>query len=220
MPDRQDHQTRVPDGELPVLASARMNQWQQQPGPNWGPPPPGPPQQPYPQQPYPQQHYYPQPGYPQQYPGYPYPPPRPASKGAAGTAIALSFIIAFFQALACLGYIALSSEISDAGNAIREWVPGFLIAEGILRLLAAIALVVGAVMLIRRNAAGRWVTAGAALALVLLQVLEYVVRSGILPTSGASPLSTLVSVVLPITLIILVLTGSTRRWLDEGRLRR
>jgi ABC-type dipeptide/oligopeptide/nickel transport system permease component len=55
--------------------------------------------------------------------------------------------------------------------------------------------------------------------LVLLQILEYTVRTGILPTSGASPVSTLISVILPITLIVLVLTGSTRRWLDEGRRR-
>jgi hypothetical protein len=33
-------------------------------------------------------------------------------------------------------------------------------------------------------------------------------------------MSTLVSVILPIALIVVVLTGGTRRWLDEGRLRR
>lgn len=211
-----------------------MNPWQQQPGPNWGPPPPGPPQQPYPPGQYPPQPYPPQqpyaphqypppgfqhPGYPQQYPGYPYPPPRPASSGTAVTAIVLSLIIALFQAFACIGYIALSSEISDAGNAIREWVPGFLIFEGIVRILSAAVLVVGAVLLMRRNPAGRWVTAGAALAIVVFQFLEYAVRSGVLPTSGASPLSTLISVILPITLIILALTGATRRWIDDGRLR-
>lgn len=201
-----------------------MNPWQQQPGPNWDPPPPGPPQQPYPPGPYPPQPYaspgYQHPGYRQQYPGYPYPPPRPASSGAAVTAIVLSLIIALFQAFACIGYIALASEISDAGNAVREWVPGFLIFEGIVRILTAAVLVVGAVLLMRRNPAGRWVVAGAALAIVVFQFLEYAVRSGVLPTSGASPLSTLISVILPITLIVFALTGATRRWIDEGRLRR
>ncbi|UNB52796.1 hypothetical protein [Mycolicibacterium sp. YH-1] len=201
-----------------------MNPWQQQPGPNWDPPPPGPPQQPYPPGPYPPQPYaspgYQHPGYPQQYPGYPYPPPRPASSGAAVTAIVLSLIIALFQAFACIGYIALASEISDAGNAVREWVPGFLIFEGMVRILTAAVLVVGAVLLMRRNPAGRWVVAGAALAIVVFQFLEYAVRSGVLPTSDASPLSTLISVILPITLIVFALTGATRRWIDEGRLRR
>jgi len=203
-----------------------MNPWQQQPGPNWGPPPPGPPQQPYPpgyqQQPHPHQPYpqlgYPPPGYPQ--PGYPNPAPRPAGSGTAVTAIVLSSLIALFQLLACIGYLALGSELSEHGNPIREWVPGFLYFEGLARLLVAAVLVVGAVLLARRKSAGRWVTAGAAIAVLVLQLVEYGVRSGILPTSGASPLSTLSSVILPITLIIVVLTGSTRRWLDEGWPRR
>jgi hypothetical protein len=83
-----------------------------------------------------------------------------------------------------------------------------------------VALIVGVVLLSRRHLAGRWVTAGAAIAVVVFQILEYVVSSGVLPTSGASPMSTLVSVILPIALIVVVLTGGTRRWLDEGRLRR
>jgi hypothetical protein len=95
-----------------------MNPWQQQPGPNWGPPPPGPPQQPYPQ------------------PGYPVPFHRPAGSGTAVTAIVLSSLIALFQGLAFIGYLALGSELSDEGNAVREWVPGFLYFEGLARLLS------------------------------------------------------------------------------------
>jgi hypothetical protein len=152
-----------------------------------------------------------------QYPGYPHPPPRPAGKAAAVMAIGLSFIIAFFDALGCLGYFFLSSEAFEGGDARREWIPDYLLVNGILRVLAAAALVVGAVMLIRRTVAGRWITAGAALSLVLFQILEYAVWPHILPNSGASPLGTVVSVILPVTLIILVLTRSTRSWLDEGR---
>lgn len=202
-------------GASTVLASARMNQWQQQPGPNWGTPPPGPPQQPYPTQ-----QYYQQPGYPQPYPGYPYPPPRRASGTAAATAIALGFIVAFFQALSCIGHIGYASDLSDAGNAPREWIPGFLFFDGILRFLAAGALVVGAVMLTQRIAAGRWLAASASVTLVLVQILEYAVYSNVQPSPDAKPLSTLVTVILPVVLIIVVLAGSTRRWLDEGRLRR
>jgi hypothetical protein len=61
---------------------------------------------------------------------YPYPPPRPAGAGAAVTAIVPSLIIALCQAFACIGYLAPASELSEAGNAAREWVPGFLIVEG------------------------------------------------------------------------------------------
>jgi len=217
-----------PDGELTLLASAGMNQWQQQPGPNWGPPPPGPPQQPYSQQPYPpqqsypQQHYYPQPGYPQQYPGYPYAKPRPAGKGTAGTAIALGFITALLQLIAGAGYIRTSSDSSDGATSLREWIPDFMVANGVLRILAAAALVVRAVLLTRRNRAGRWVTVGAALTFVPLQILEYAVWSSVWPTSESvvQPLSVVIGVILPITIIVLVLTGSTRRWLAEGWLRR
>jgi hypothetical protein len=215
-----------------------MNPWQQEPGPDAGRTPPGPPQLPYPQQPYPQQGYqqpypyqpqsYAQPGYPQQpypqpghpYPhsGQPYPQRAPASSSAAAvTAIALSLIIALFQTFAFIGYLALASELTEAGNAVRAWVPGFLMFEGIARFLVAAALVVGAVLLIRRNALGRWVTVGAASSVIVFQFVEYVVRSGILPTSGASPLSTLISVLLPTTLIVVALNGSTRRWLEERR---
>lgn len=59
------------------------------------------------------------------------------------------------------------------------------------------ALITGTILLIRRRHAGRWVTAGAAIAVIVLQGADYGVRSGVLPTSG-----------------------STRRWLDEARLRR
>jgi len=216
------------DGELTVLASARMNQWQQQPRPNWGPPPPSPPQQPYPQQPYapqqpyPQQQYYQQPGYPQQYAGYPYPPPRRAGGGAAGTAIALGFITALLQLIAGAGYIRTSSDSSDGATSLREWIPDFMVANGVLRILAAAALVVGAVLLTRRNRAGRWVTVGAALTFVPLQILEYAVWSSVWPTSESvvQPLSVVIGVILPISIIVLVLTGATPRWLDEGRLRR
>jgi hypothetical protein len=76
----------------------------------------------------------------------------------------------------------------------------------------------GAVLLARRKSAGRWVTAGAALAVLVFQLVEYGARSGILPTSGASPLSTLSSVIPPITLIIVVLTGSAAAgWTKAGR---
>ncbi|MDT7754715.1 MAG: hypothetical protein QOH27_613 [Mycobacterium sp.] len=47
----------------------------------------------------------------------------------------------------------------------------------------------GAVLLARRKSAGRWITAGAAIAVLVFQLVEYGERSGILPTSGASPLS-------------------------------
>jgi hypothetical protein len=47
----------------------------------------------------------------------------------------------------------------------------------------------GAVLLARRKSAGRWVAAGAAIAVLVFQLVEYGERSGILPTSGASPLS-------------------------------
>ncbi|WP_197377283.1 hypothetical protein [Mycolicibacterium baixiangningiae] len=204
-----------------------MNPWQQQNGPYSGPPPTGAPQQqpypagPYPQQPYPPQ-YHPQagyryPGYQQPYPGYPYPPYRPASSGTAITAIVLSMLTALFQGFACIGYVAVAAELTQAGDAAREWVPGFLIFEGIARLFAAAALVAGAVLMIRRHPTGRWVTAGGAIAVLILQVLEYGVRSSILSTSGASPLSSLSSVILPIILVVVALTASTRRWLGEGR---
>lgn len=185
-----------------------MNQWQQQPGPNWGSPP-GPPQQ-----------YYQQPGYPQQYPGYQYPPPRRAGGGAAATVIALGFVIAFIQALSCIGHIGYASDLSDDGNAPREWIPGFLYLDGFLRFLAAGALVVGAVMLTQRNPAGRWMTVGASVTLVLFQILESAVYFSVQPSAVAKPLSILVTVILPIALVILAFTGSTRRWLDEGRPRR
>jgi len=82
--------------------------------------------------------------------------------------------------------------------------------------------VVGAVFLTRRNRAGRWVTVGAALTFVPLQIFEYAVWSSVWPTSESvvQPLSVVIGVILPIALIVLVLTGSTRRWLAEGRPRR
>jgi len=204
-----------------------MNPWEQQPGPDAGRTPPGPPQRPYPQQPYPQHGYqqpypYPYPYPPQQpYPHQPYPQQAPVSSSAAAvTTIVLSLIIALFQTFAFIGYLALASELTEAGNAVRAWVPGFLMFEGIARFLVAAALVVGAVLLIRRNTLGRWVAVGAATTVIVFQLMEYAVRSGLLPTSGANPLSTLISVLLPIALIVVALNGSTRRWLEEGRQRR
>lgn len=193
-----------------------MNPWQQQTGANWGPPQPGPPQQSYPH-PYPP---YQHPGYPQQYPGYPYPPHRPPGSGTAVTAIVLSLITGLFQTFAVIGYFALVSELSATGNAARPWVPGFLTFEGIVHFLAAAALVAGAVLLIRRKPAGRWLTAGAGIALVTMQIVEFGVRSTILPTQDPNPLGMLTSVILPITIIIVALSGSTRRWLAENPSRR
>lgn len=217
-----------------------MNPWHQQPSePNWGPPPGPPPQpyghQPYPQQPYPQQPYpqaaqpypgqqypyaqagYPPPGYPQ-YPGYPPPPQRPPSSGSAVTAIVLGIVIALFQLLASVGYFALSSDLSSAGNAAEDWVPGYLMVNGVARLVAAAAIATGAILLSMRKAAGRWTIAGAAIAFVVLQFVEYVARSAAdLSTSGASALSTVISVILPIAVIVLALNNATRRWMEHGR---
>lgn len=132
----------------------------------------------------------------------------------------LGLLLTLFQGLAAIGYFAVSSELSAAGNAARDWMPGYLAFEGVARLAVAAALITGTILLIRRRHAGRWVIAGAAIAVIVLQGADYGVRSGVLPTSGASPLSTLVSVILPIALIVVALSGSTRRWLDEARLRR
>jgi hypothetical protein len=157
-----------------------------------------------------------QPGPPQQYPVR-----RRAGGGAAGTAISLGFVIGFLQALSCTGYLILGWEHVSSGTAPRGWVTGFLFAEGILRLLAAVTLIVGAVMLIRRKAIGRWVAAGAALVFVPLQFIEYAVWPSIVPSamSGVQPLSAVIGVILPIILVVLVLTRPTRRWLDDGRRR-
>ncbi len=132
----------------------------------------------------------------------------------------LCFVIALLQGFAVIGYLAVASELAESGNAIAAWVPTFLAVMGIARLVVAVALVVGAALLIRRSPTGRSVAAGAALAMVLLQLVEYGVRASALPTSGANPFSTLSSVILPIVLVIVVLTGSTRRWLDGGANRR
>lgn len=157
-----------------------------------------------------------QPGPPQLYPV----PPR-AGGGAAGTAIALGFIVGLLQALACSGYLILGSQNLGSGTAVRGWVTGFLLTEGILRLLTAVTLIVGAVMLTRRSRAGRWVAAGAALVFVPLQFIEYAVWPSIVSSSasGVQPLSAVIGVILPISIIVLVLSGSTRRWLDDGRRR-
>lgn len=88
----------------------------------------------------------------------------------------LGLLLTLFQGLAAIGYLAFA---------------------GVARLAVAAALITGTILLIRRRHAGRWVTAGAAIAVIVLQMADYGVRSGVLPTSG-----------------------STRRWLDEARLRR
>lgn len=192
---------------------------QQYPAPPFGPPQQYQPPQYQPQQ-YPPQQYPGQPYPGQPYPGYPPYPPQPVSSGAAITSIALSLLIALLQAFAFIGYLAVASDLSSEGNAIRGWVPTFLVVMGIARLLVALGLVVGAVLLIRRSPLGRTVTAGTAVAVVILQFVEYGVRSSALPTSGANPFSTLISVVLPIALTIFVLTSATRRWVDAGPQRR
>jgi hypothetical protein len=205
----------APSPSKDAVASALMNSWQQQVGANWGPPRLGPPQQSYPH-PYPQQPYQ-HPGFPQQ---YPFQPNRSPGSGTAVTAIVLSLITAFFQTFAVIGYLALVSELSAAGNAARPWVPGFLAFESIVHFLAAAVLVAGAVLLIRRKTAGRWLTAGAGIALLTMQSVEFGVHSAIVPSEDPSPLGTLISVILPITIIIVALSGSTRRWLAENRSRR
>lgn len=132
----------------------------------------------------------------------------------------LGLLLTLFQGLAAIGYFAVASQLSAAGNAARDWMPGYLAFEGVARLAVAAALITGTILLIRRRHAGRWVLAGAAIAVIVLHIADYGVRSGVLPTGGISPLSTLASFVLPIALIAVALNGSTRRWLDDARLRR
>lgn len=111
----------------------------------------------------------------------------------------------------------MAAELSDTGTAIREWVPGFLVFQGIVRLVLAAVLVTAAVLLMRRRMPGRWVAAGAGFAIVASQFVEYGVRSGVSPASGTNSLSTVSSVVLPVVLVIVALNASTRRWLAHRR---
>lgn len=206
-----------------------MNPWQQPGQPSWGPPPPTSPQQPYPQpgygqpqQPYPTQGYpgYQQPGYQYPYPyTYPYPAAQPAGGGTAVTTIVMSVILALSQSLAALGYFAKSSELSS-GGAREAWVPGFLQFQGSVRLVAAAALFAGAVLMMRRSAAGRWVLAATSGTIVAAHILDMAAVSNSQPGPSSTPAGTLAGLILPIACLVLVLTPSTRRWLEAGRLRR
>lgn len=185
----------------------------QQGYPPQGYPPPGQPQQPYPQQPFAQ------PGYPpQQYGGYPHPPyPPPKKPGALTAAIVLSFLMAPLQGLSAIGYFAIASELSDSRNAIREWAPTFLSIQGAARLILAIAFVAGAILLIQRKPLGRWVTAGAAIAVIVCHVTDIGVLASVdADAADSTPLGTLASVVLPGVLLIVVLNGAVKRWLEAG----
>jgi hypothetical protein len=136
------------------------------------------------------------------------------------SAIVISVLVALFQVLASFGYFAIVSELNDAGNAAADWVPGFLMFDGIARLIAAAVLFTGAVLLGLRKSARRWTIIAAASVIIALQVSDYAARGAAdLSTSGASPLSTLISVILPVTLIVLALNGSTRRWQEQVRRR-
>lgn len=129
-------------------------------------------------------------------------------------------ILALSQSLAAIGYFAKSGELSSSGGARETWVPGFLQFQGSVRLVAAMALFAGAVLMMRRSSAGRWVLATTSAAIVAAHVLDMAAVSSSQPGPSSTPLGTLAGLILPIVCLALVLTPSTRRWLDEGRPRR
>ncbi|MEZ0363888.1 hypothetical protein ACAG26_09345 [Mycobacterium sp. pUA109] len=172
------------------------NPWQGQPG--WGTPPP-------------QYPYGPQPG------GYPHQPP--PSGATAITAAVMSFLGCAANGVGVIsGVIVIwSSLIGDSLAAAAGLNTGFFVFLALVSFVIAIALLVGAILLLRRKLAGRMVIAVACGIAMTMELVSFGYTQNAMhdyafaaSTYGLPGLA--VNLIMPAVTMTLALVPSTRRW--------
>lgn len=172
--------------------------------------------------------------------GYPAPPvyanvPSAPSGGTAITAGVLAILGGLVAAFGAIGAFAatavvataddqlseLSSQYGSPSTGLPDWFGGYLIGSGIVNLVVAGLLVVGAIMLFIKKSVGRFlVIAGCALVIVA-RVVELIATSSLaedLPGDSlgmGAALSALV-LVFPIATLVLAAIPPTARWCAQA----
>lgn len=177
------------------------------------------------------------PGMPPQ-PMYPPLPPKPSGATAITAAVlailggAAALIGAVGGFLGAAGLAALESASESAAEAgvdavgadlggLPDWFASYLVGAGIADVVIAVLLVVGAIMLITKKSLGRMLVAAGCVLVILLGVVGSVLMSGIGSDAPAAVLMgngivTVVSLIFPVTTLILALVPSTARWCGAG----
>lgn len=194
-----------------------MNPWQPPGQAGWGSPtPPGPYGAP------------PTPGAP--YAAGPYPPPYPAAPPSGATTIAAAVLSFLGAASSAIGAIASLAVLTASWAKYAS--TGYFAVSGLVSFALAAALVVGGVMLLRRQLAGRVVIAAACGVAMLLALIGFVYAQHLMaslsgqygvPASGLSGMSShgvvslLFDLLMPAVTMALALVPSTRLWCLAGR---
>ncbi|WP_433197452.1 hypothetical protein ACQP1G_01040 [Nocardia sp. CA-107356] len=166
-------------------------------------------------------------GYPQ-YEPYPPAPLPPASGGTAITAGVLACIGSAGQLLGggvtiVLGVTGLGTDLADydsTGLFAQHWFKAYALVTGVLALITAILLGVGAIMTFTRKPLGRALVVAGCAVVVITGIAEHVVTLRYTTTGGGaaaigSGVSGLIGLVFPIATTVLALIPPTTRWLNS-----
>lgn len=177
----------------------------------------------YPQ--YPAQGAYPQMGPP---PGYPAAGQQQPGGGTAITAGVLAILGGLWALVGVVTNLAGAAAMAGldsyrnsygapATPNLPELLGGYLIATGIVQVIVALLLIVGAVLLFMKKKVGRWLVVSGCALVVLSAIAGFVVMSAHLTQleSGATLIGGGVALVLlafPVATLVLAILPSTARW--------
>ncbi|MEV0712269.1 DUF4064 domain-containing protein [Nocardia aurea] len=136
-----------------------------------------------------------------------------AGLGALSNLVGGGFNVAFSAA----DFGSDLSEFDSTGLLGNESYSTFALVTGIVSIITAVVLGVGAIMLFNRKALGRTLVAAACAVCILSQLVGVVVVLGLLSSTDVSPvsggLSGIFSIVFPVATLVLALVPATSRWL-------
>lgn len=188
---------------------------------------------PYPQPAYPPPYpLAPQPGYGPAYPGaYPAPPHRGPSGGTAITTGVLGILVGLYQTWQAVSYLLVLSIASDTANDMYNTdtdlggFAGFLVGMSAASALSALLMFAGAIMVLMRKSAGRWLVVVGGVLTLAVTFLPMVLASWFLSALGGeldseafAGLGTTMAIVgffwalFPVLTMVFALVPPTRRY--------
>lgn len=166
------------------------------------------------------------------------PPGLPQASGAtaiiAGVLAILGGLVALIGVVGGIIASVAFSEMQDqvqsydsyatSSSSFPGWFAGYLLAMSVVQAGVAILLLVGAVMLFVKKAAGRWMVAAGCVLVILSGVIGFMATmslTGDLPDGGGITIMSggfgLVILVFPIATLVLALLPATARWCSQAK---
>ncbi|MET8876283.1 hypothetical protein [Nocardia sp. NPDC004604] len=164
------------------------------------------------------------------YPQYEPYPPAPAPVPSGGTAISAGVLASIGSAAQLLGggvnivlgVTDLGTDLADydsTGLFAQHWFKAYALVTGVIALITAILLSVGAVMVFTRKPLGRVLVVAGCAVVVIAGIAEYAVTLRYTTSGGSAAgisggVGGLIGLVFPIATAVLALIAPTTRWLN------